>query len=187
VLVGSCAFVTKARWFRKLFGGGTRQAGLLAAAADYCLDAHYSELPRVHALATRLAVSLAELGADVVLPTETNMVHVDPTPLGFSMTQLSDAAAQLDEPVRISGGGAGGGRLVLHHQIAEDAVQQLTALARRLKTTGATATEQSLRHAGGEAGASDELNEASRPGNLRARHAPASTQLSPYRSSASTR
>ncbi|KNC76931.1 hypothetical protein SARC_10592, partial [Sphaeroforma arctica JP610] len=38
LLVGDHAFITKARKFRKMFGGGWRQAGLLAAGAMYAID-----------------------------------------------------------------------------------------------------------------------------------------------------
>ena len=50
-LVGPAPFIRKARWFRKLFGGGMRQTGILAASAAYALTHNLPQLVRVHALA----------------------------------------------------------------------------------------------------------------------------------------
>ena len=76
--VGSCVvgtkdFITRARWFRKLFGGGMRQIGLLAGCAAYALNHNFPQLPRVHALARKLEVGLKELGAQI-LSSDTCMV-----------------------------------------------------------------------------------------------------------------
>lgn len=58
----------KVKWFRKAFGGGIRQCGSLAVAANYCLDNHFSKLVGTHALASHLAQGLADLGAHLLLP-----------------------------------------------------------------------------------------------------------------------
>lgn len=58
-LAGSAAFVARARRFRALFGGGLRQAGVIAAGALYALDHHRERLTEDHANARRLAVGLA--------------------------------------------------------------------------------------------------------------------------------
>lgn len=76
--VGSCLagtrdFITRARWFRKLFGGGMRQIGLLAGCAAYALNHNFSQLPRVHSLARKLEVGLRELGV-LILSADTCMV-----------------------------------------------------------------------------------------------------------------
>jgi len=73
-LAGSADFVREARRVRKLFGGGMRQAGVLAAAALVSLRAR-DRLEEDHALARRLAAGLAEIGS-LALPygCETNIV-----------------------------------------------------------------------------------------------------------------
>ena len=73
-LVGSTAFINKSRWFRKAFGGGMRQTGILAACAAYALSHNFPQLPRVHALARRLQRGLEELGVGILCPAETCMV-----------------------------------------------------------------------------------------------------------------
>jgi threonine aldolase len=65
----------KARRVRKMLGGGMRQAGILAAAADYALDHHLARLADDHARARRLWEGLRGLGFDADRP-DTNMVYV---------------------------------------------------------------------------------------------------------------
>jgi threonine aldolase len=75
LLLGERDFIREARRIRKRFGGGWRQAGMLAAAGIYALDHHVDRLPEDHALAGRLGQCLAEQPwvADVN-PVETNIV-----------------------------------------------------------------------------------------------------------------
>ena len=58
-LCGTRAMIEKARRFRKMWGGGTRQAGILAAGALYALRNHRARLAEDHANAKRLAGILA--------------------------------------------------------------------------------------------------------------------------------
>ncbi|HEY3348755.1 MAG TPA: GntG family PLP-dependent aldolase [Thermoanaerobaculia bacterium] len=74
---GSKEFVAEARRVRKLFGGGMRQAGVIAAAALVALEEERSRLPEDHARATKLAAGLAGLRGIRIDPTEveTNIVR----------------------------------------------------------------------------------------------------------------
>lgn len=75
LLAGSREFVTRAHRFRKMFGGGMRQAGILAAAGLYALEHNVNRLADDHTNARRLATGLAELpGVTLVRKPETNMV-----------------------------------------------------------------------------------------------------------------
>ena len=78
VLVGSAEFIAKAHRWRKMFGGGWRQAGFLAAAAHHALDHHVDRLEEDHLRANNLAVRLNTLeGFTVDMSTvQTNMVYV---------------------------------------------------------------------------------------------------------------
>jgi threonine aldolase len=58
VLAGSAGFVRRARRFRKQWGGGMRQAGILAAAASFALDHHFDRLAEDHDRARVLAAEL---------------------------------------------------------------------------------------------------------------------------------
>ncbi|GGA23066.1 low-specificity L-threonine aldolase [Dyella nitratireducens] len=77
VLVGSAVLVEKARRWRKVAGGGWRQAGILAAACSYALDHHVARLADDHARAVRLANGLSEIAGIKLLGQHTNMVFID--------------------------------------------------------------------------------------------------------------
>lgn len=55
-----------------MFGGGIRQSGGLAAAANYALEQHLPLLPGCHDLAQKLARALTDLGVRLLLPVETS-------------------------------------------------------------------------------------------------------------------
>ena len=78
VLVGSHAFIDQAHRWRKMFGGGMRQAGVLAAAGIYALENNLLRLRDDHAHARQLAKGLSELeGLSVNMDTvQSNMVYV---------------------------------------------------------------------------------------------------------------
>ncbi|WP_417421502.1 low-specificity L-threonine aldolase [Halomonas sp.] len=73
-LVGSQAFIARARRWRKVVGGGMRQAGIIAAACQYALDHHMDDLAKDHQRATRLAQGLATLPGIEITSQSTNMV-----------------------------------------------------------------------------------------------------------------
>jgi threonine aldolase len=75
-LAGTAAFIDRARRFRKMFGGGMRQAGIIAAGALYALEHHRERLAEDHANARRLAEGIAALPGIVLDPktAETNIV-----------------------------------------------------------------------------------------------------------------
>ena len=81
-LAGPRAFVAKARRVRKLFGGGMRQAGILAAAALYALDHHVARLADDHRHARVIAEAIAATPGLRLDPpeVETNLIwfNVDP-------------------------------------------------------------------------------------------------------------
>lgn len=73
-LCGTRAFIARAHRVRKMAGGGMRQAGLLAAAADHALTHHVQRLAVDHARAARLAAGLAGLPGLGVTAPQTNIV-----------------------------------------------------------------------------------------------------------------
>ncbi|MGQ3679547.1 threonine aldolase family protein [Tenacibaculum discolor] len=75
VLVGSKAHIEKALRVRKLFGGGMRQAGFLAAAGIYALDNQVERLAEDHKKAKEIGAVLEKCSYVVkVEPIETNIV-----------------------------------------------------------------------------------------------------------------
>jgi threonine aldolase len=75
-VAGSRAFIAEARRVRKLFGGGMRQVGVIAAAALVALEDERARLPEDHARAKKLAEGLAGIPGITldVMAVETNIV-----------------------------------------------------------------------------------------------------------------
>jgi threonine aldolase len=96
MLVGSREFIDKARVYRKLFGGGMRQAGILAAAGLIALEKGPSRLHEDHANARYLAEKLAELpGIKVDLrKVQTNIIIFDVSGTGRTAAEISAALAK---------------------------------------------------------------------------------------------
>ncbi|MBO9634115.1 MAG: aminotransferase class I/II-fold pyridoxal phosphate-dependent enzyme [Chitinophagaceae bacterium] len=75
VLMGSAAFIKKARRIRKVLGGGMRQAGYMAAAGLYALDHHIERLEEDHRHARQIAEALLQTEyVESTLPVSTNIV-----------------------------------------------------------------------------------------------------------------
>jgi threonine aldolase len=77
MLAGPPEFIERARRYRKMLGGGMRQAGYLAAAGIYALEHHVERVAEDHANARRLAEGLAEIPAIEIDPAHvaTNLVY----------------------------------------------------------------------------------------------------------------
>ena len=78
VLVGSSEFISKAHRWRKMFGGGMRQAGIIAAGGIFALENHIERMADDHARARKLAEHIGNMdGFEVDISTvETNMVYI---------------------------------------------------------------------------------------------------------------
>ena len=79
VLAGPADLMEQARRYRKMFGGGMRQSGVLAAAGLYAIEHHRPELPHDHEKAQRLAEGIANLPHFAIDPSTvaTNIVLFD--------------------------------------------------------------------------------------------------------------
>lgn len=80
VLCGERGFILRAKRWRKMLGGGMRQAGLLAAAGHYALEHNVARLADDHANAAFLAKALANISGLFVSQPQTNIVYVDMAP-----------------------------------------------------------------------------------------------------------
>jgi threonine aldolase len=89
VLLGSTPFIKKARRWRKVFGGGMRQAGSLAAAGIYALDNHVERLKEDHTKALEIKTALLKKDfVKEIFEVETNIViaHIEGK---YNATQLA--------------------------------------------------------------------------------------------------
>ena len=98
-LCGSREFIQRARRFRKMFGGGMRQAGIIAAGALHALEHHRGRLADDHANARALAAGLSGLpGIDLdPAEVETNIViaRVTTIPADRLVRELDDAGVRV--------------------------------------------------------------------------------------------
>lgn len=123
VLLGSHALIDKARRWRKVCGGGWRQAGILAAAGLFALDHHVERLAQDHARAARLAEGLCSIPGIDLLGQHTNMVfiHVPGDRLRALDAHLREAG------IRASIGYLPTLRLVTHLDIDDDGIARTIA------------------------------------------------------------
>jgi threonine aldolase len=123
LLIGSQAFIKQARRVRKVFGGGMRQAGMLAAAGIYALDNHVFRLKEDHGRAGRLGEALKNRPfVKNLLPVYTNIVV-------FELTDkwTVDGFLQKLKDQGIMGVPFGGNsvRMVTHLDIGDDDVEEV--------------------------------------------------------------
>ncbi len=120
VLLGSTALIDSARRWRKVAGGGMRQAGILAAAGLHALDHHVERLADDHARAAMLADALRDLPGLVVAGQHSNMVFIEVPVERLAALQRQMDAAQ----VKVSVGTMPSIRLVTHLDVDDDGVQR---------------------------------------------------------------
>jgi threonine aldolase len=93
MVAGSRAYIEKARIYRKLFGGGMRQAGVLAAAGLIALDKSPGRLHIDHENARKLAEGIAKIPGLAMEPSKvkSNIVIFDCTKSGKTAVEICDA------------------------------------------------------------------------------------------------
>ncbi len=128
VLSGSKATIARAHRFRKMFGGGMRQAGILAAAGIYALNRHVKRLAEDHRRARILGQTLQELGhlAEDLPWVQTNMVLLKvPDAPAFSI-QLKEQGilANATGPQKL--------RLVTHLNFNDNQLDRTVAVLKKL-------------------------------------------------------
>ena len=91
VMLSTKERVTKARIWRKRYGAGMRQVGLLAGAAHYALDNNIARLSEDHRRAKELAVTIAAIDKSFVDPAlvETNIVGLDLANAPYTAAELA--------------------------------------------------------------------------------------------------
>ncbi len=116
VLVGDAAILEKARRWRKMLGGGMRQAGVVAAAGLYALEHTVDRLAEDHARAERLAAALREAGATARHATNMVFLTVPEGRYGALHDHMTGCGVSI-------GGEAEEVRLVLHRDVSDAALE----------------------------------------------------------------
>jgi threonine aldolase len=131
MLLGTRAFIEEARRWRKLLGGGMRQAGVLAAAGLVALEETPSRLSEDHANAKRLALGLAELPGISIDPERvvTNIVLFDVSQTGLSADEI---CGRLQTRNVLASGFGSSIRMVTHYDVSgsdiDTALEEMRAI-----------------------------------------------------------
>jgi threonine aldolase len=131
-LVGPRDLIRLARRYRKLFGGGMRQVGVIAAGALYALEHHVERLAEDHAHAQLLAAAVRETEGLRLDPEQidTNMVIFDVAPAVGGADGL--VAALKLEGVLVAATGPSRIRAVTHLDVNEAQVRQAGHILKRV-------------------------------------------------------
>lgn len=131
VLIGDKEFIRKARRIRKVFGGGMRQAGYLAAACIYAIDNHVERLREDHRRAKQLETTLNSLSyIEAVIPVQTNLVFFSlkpsmPVDKFLSNLRKNNIYAMALAPQQV--------RFVTHLDITDEMMEKVTGVLRSME------------------------------------------------------
>lgn len=123
ILIGKKDFIKQARRVRKVFGGGMRQAGFMAAAGIYALEHNIERLETDHRHAKQVAEALLKKEfTGKMLPVETNIIIFEVTGERYTARSLAEAFRKYDilvipiSPTQV--------RMVFHLDITEEMVKE---------------------------------------------------------------
>lgn len=123
MLLADKELILQARVWRKRYGAGMRQIGLLAAAADYALDNHLKELTKDHDYAKKIAAAI-----DLPMP-ETNIVALDLSNYTFNAAEY---VKTLKENGILAGAlGINFVRFVTHRDLTEQDIEKTCEVLKR--------------------------------------------------------
>jgi len=128
VMLGSKEHVASARVWRKRYGGGMRQVGIIAAAGHYALDNNIPLLKEDHRRAQILAKACAKVASNAVDPSKvvTNIVGIELGSLNIDSATFVQAAK--DEGVWVGAIGPKYVRLVTHLDLTDELVERAAAV-----------------------------------------------------------
>lgn len=135
VVAGSRDFIAVCLRYRKMYGGGMRQAGILAAAARHALAHHVNRLAEDHLNATRLAEGLRELPQLELIHgmPETNMIFFALTHGSQPALGMEALVAQMAQRgVLIGGMGPYQARMVTHLDVDRAGIEGTLAAFREV-------------------------------------------------------
>ncbi len=130
LLIGNQAFIQQARRFRKVLGGGMRQAGFLAAAGIYALDNHVTRLKEDHKNARKIGKVLAKMKTvENIRPIKTNILIFDVKKPYTADTFLAKLAKKGINAVAF---GPQTIRFTLHLDVSKEMVEQVVKILKKI-------------------------------------------------------
>ena len=143
-LAGPRDFIARARRIRKLFGGGMRQAGTIAAAALYALDHHIDRLAEDHRNAQVIAEAVADTPGLRLDPPEvdTNLIWFTVDPSRGTAGEVADALRRAGVLVHLAGPQTL--RACTHLDVSPAQAERAADAIRRLAAVPARAVRQAF-------------------------------------------
>lgn len=131
VLLSTKANIAKARIWRKRYGAGMRQVGLLAAAGHYALDNNIERLKEDHARAQVLAKVINSVAPSAIDPANvhTNILAIDLSTLPITSSELAERCKK--DGLLISALGAKFARVITHMDISDSDVEKASEVLKR--------------------------------------------------------
>ncbi len=130
VLAGPKEFIRQARRVRKVFGGGMRQAGYIAAAGIYALDNHVERLKDDHRRAKIIGETMKELSfVENVLPVDTNIIIFN---LNAKVSSEKFVQELAKNGIRAVGFGKQAIRFVTHLDFTEEMLEKTVSVLRTI-------------------------------------------------------
>ena len=130
LLVGEKGFIKKARRIRKVFGGGMRQAGFIAAAGIYAIQNNFQRLKEDHLHATQISEELkSKYFIKEILPVETNIIIFE---MNDKMTAADFVSKFKEQDILCFEIAPGKVRLILHLDITKKMVEKTIEIISKL-------------------------------------------------------
>lgn len=130
VLIGKKDFIAKARRIRKVFGGGMRQAGIIAAAGIYALDNNIERLTEDHHHAQQIGEALAKKDfVENMLPVETNIIIFEPV---GKFSPSSFKAAMKEKEIYVTTISRTQIRMVTHLDVSDEMVSRVVNVIEKM-------------------------------------------------------
>ena len=120
IVAGPDDIIARARKYRKMLGGGMRQAGIIAAPGIVALTKMVDRLADDHSNAKLLAEGLIDMGIEIKHPVKTNMIYIDLSGLGWTGKEWGEACNRLGWKSR---GTTSTVRLVTHYGIEREDIE----------------------------------------------------------------
>lgn len=131
ILLGTKEFIRKGRKIRKVFGGGMRQAGFLAAAGIYALDNNIARLKEDHIRAREIEKMLKRLSyIDSILPVDTNILIFDVNP---KLNSLDFEKKLAENGIKMSAFGKQTVRFVTHLDFTDEMLEKLEKVLKSIQ------------------------------------------------------
>jgi len=132
LMIGSKELISKARPWRKRYGGGMRQVGLIAAAGDYALDNNLKLLTKDHFRAKEIAKLIEDIAPDLI-----NSETVETNILGLDLSRYQISAEELAIQLKLAGIltsalGPKYLRLVTHFDITDKDIEKIKDIIPKL-------------------------------------------------------